>query len=166
MAIATYRGERSVGEITDKLYTKLTPAQREKAETALIKANPQLKNIRKLPQGAILRVPDMPELRAKTTRSLENPDDQIVKHITQSLAAFSKHLGGQVSAEQESIKQQGSLLKSAKFKKDIAAAEGLQALAQEAGKTLGERSSDIGARQKKVDQAIKQVAKDFEKGFL
>ena len=166
MAIATYRGERSVSEITEKLFTRLTPAQRAKAETALVKANPQLKNISKLPKGAILRVPDLPELRTKTTRSLENPDDQIVKHITRSLAAFSKHLGGQSSTEQASIKQQGSLLKSAKFKKDIASTEGLQALAKEAGKTLGVRAKAIGERQKKVDEAIKQVARDFEEGFL
>jgi hypothetical protein len=166
MAIATYRGEKSVSEITDKLYTKLTPAQRVTAEAALIKENPQLSNIRKLPDGAILRVPDLPELQPKTTRNLENPDDQIVKNISQSLADFSKRLGEQVSAEQASIKQQGSLLKSAKFKKDIAAAEGLQALALEAAKTLGERSQDIGERQKKVDQAIKQVAKDLDKGFI
>ena len=166
MAIATYRGERSVSEITEKLFTRLTPAQRAKAETALVKANPQLKNIRKLPRGAILRVPDLPELRAKTTRNLENPDDQIVKHINRSLAAFSKHLGSQLSAEQDSIKQQASLLKSAKFKKDIASAEGLKGLAKEADKTLGVRSKAIGERQKKIDEAIKQVAKDFEAGFL
>lgn len=166
MAIATYRGERSISEITDKLYSKLTPAQRAKAEAALIRENPQLNNLRKLPEGAVLRVPDLPELSAKTTRSLENPDDQIARNISQSLADFRKRLGEQASAEQETIKQQGSLLKSAKFKKDIAAAEGLQTLAQDASKTLGERARDIGERQKKVDQAIKQVTRELEKGFL
>ena len=75
-------------------------------------------------------------------------------------------LGSQLSAEQDSIKQQASLLKSAKFKKDIASAEGLKGLAKEADKTLGVRSKAIGERQKKIDEAIKQVAKDFEAGFL
>jgi len=166
MAIATYRGERSISEITDKLYSKLTPAQRTRAEAALIKENPQLKNIRKLPEGAILRVPDLPELSTKTTRSLENPDDQIARSISQSLADFSKRLAEQASAEQEAIKQQSGLLKSAKFKKDIGAAEGLLELAQAAGTTLGERARDIGERQKKADQAIKEVTRELEKGFL
>lgn len=166
MAIATFRGERSVSEITNKLFTKLTPLQREKAETALLKANPQLSNIRKLPKGSILRVPDLPELRAKTNRSLENPDDQIVKQITESLDAFSKHMRQQVASEQKSVKQQTALLKSAKLKKDISKSEQLQALASDANKALGVRSKNIDERQKKVDETIKQAMKDLKEGLI
>ena len=74
MSIATYRGERSISEIADKIYKRLTPRQREKAEAAILKANPQLRNIRNLRKGSVLRVPDLPELRAKTNRDLDNPD--------------------------------------------------------------------------------------------
>ena len=166
MAIATYRGERSVSEITNKLFTKLTPLQREKAETALLKANPQLGNIRKLPKGSILRVPDLPELRAKTNRRLENPDDQIVKHITESLDAFGKHMRQQIDSEQKSVKQQTKLLKSAKFKKDISKSEQLQALAADANKALSARSKNIAERQKKVDETIRQAVKDLKEGLI
>jgi len=166
MAIATYRGERSVSEITDKLFSKLTPLQREKAETALVKANPQLSNIRKLPKGAILRVPDLPELRAKTNRSLENPDDQIVKQITEALDAFSKHISRQVDSENASVKQQITLLKSPRFKKDISNSDELQALAADAEKALSARSKNIAERQKKVDESIRQAVKDLKEGLL
>lgn len=166
MAIATFRGERSVGEITDKLYSKLTPLQRKKAESALIKANPQLHNIRKLSQGAILRVPDLPELRAKTNRSLENSDDQIVKNIVDALGNFGKHISKQTGDEQKAIKQQAALLKSAKFKKDISAAEVPQALAADAAKALNARSKDIDARRKKVEESIKQAMKDLKEGLI
>jgi len=166
MAIATYRGERSVSEITDKLFSKLTPLQREKAETALVKANPQLSNIRKLPKGAILRVPDLPELRAKTNRSLENPDDQIVKQITEALDAFSKHISRQVDSENTSVKQQITLLKSPRFKKDISNSDELQALAADAEKALSARSKNIAERQKKVDESIRQAVKDLKEGLL
>ena len=166
MAIATFRGERSVGEITDKLYSKLTPLQRKKAESALIKANPQLHNIRKLSQGAILRVPDLPELRAKTNRSLETSDDQIVKNIVDALGNFGKHISKQTGDEQKAIKQQAALLKSAKFKKDISAAEVPQALAADAAKALNARSKDIDARRKKVEESIKQAMKDLKEGLI
>ena len=166
MPIATFRGERSVSEITNKLFTKLTPLQRQKAETALLKANPQLSNIRKLPKGSILRVPDLPELRAKANRSLENPDDQIVKQITESLDAFSKHMRQQVASEQKSVKQQTKLLKSAGFKKDISKSEQLQALAADANKALNERSKNIAERQKNVDETIKQAMEDLKKGLI
>ncbi len=165
MAIATFRGERSVGEITDKLYSRLTPLQRKKAESALIKANPKLQKIRKLPQGAILHVTDLPELRAKTNRSLENPDDQIVKNIVDALGNFGKHISKQTGDEQKAIKQQAALLKSAKFKKDISAAEVPQALAADAAKALNARSKDIDARRKKVEESIKQAMKDLKEGL-
>ena len=166
MAIATFRGERSVSEITDKLYSKLTPLQREKAESALIKANPQLRKIRKLPRGTILHVPDLPELRAKTNRSLENPDDQIVKNIVGALGDFSKHMDKQASIEQKSIKQQTTLLKSAKFKKDTSNLEESQALAKDASKALTARSKNIDARRKKVEESIKQAVKDLKEGLI
>ncbi len=165
MAIATYRGERNVREITDKLFSNLTPRQREKAELALIKANPQLSNIRKLPKGAILRVPDLPELRAKTNRNLENPDDQIVKQISDALDAFGKQMGRQVGNEQKMIKKQTALLKSAKFKKDISNAEVLQALASDANRALSVHSKKIAERQKRVDESIQQVMKDLKEGL-
>ena len=44
MPIATFRGEKTVAAIADKLFVKLTPKQREKAEAALIKENPQLRD--------------------------------------------------------------------------------------------------------------------------
>ncbi len=166
MAIATFRGERNVSEIVDKLYSRLTPLQRKKAESTLIKANPQLTNIRKLPQGAILQVPDLPELRAKTNRSLENPDDQIAKRVIDALDAFSKHMSKQVSNEQAAIKQQTALLKSAKFKKDTSGSEESQALAKDAAKALAARSKNIGERRKKVEASIKLAMKDLKKGLI
>ena len=35
MPIAIFRGERTVAEIADKLFVRLTPRQREKVEAAL-----------------------------------------------------------------------------------------------------------------------------------
>lgn len=166
MPIATYRGERSVSEITDKLFSRLTPRQREKAESALIKANPQLSNIPELPMGAILRVPDIPELRAKTNRSLENPDDQIVKQITEALDVFGKHISSQVDDEKESVKQQITLLKSAKFKKGISSSDELQALAADANKALSARSKNITERKKKVDESIQLAVKGLKEGLI
>lgn len=166
MAIATYRGERNVGEITDNLYTKLTPLQREKATAALVKANPQLKNIRKLPRGTVLRVPDLPELRAKTNRDLESPDEQIVKNLAASLSSLGKQLDGQFSSEQKSVKSQVNLIKSARFKRDISKSELTKSLAADAAKALDQRSKTIAQRKKATDTAIKQAIKDLKEGFL
>lgn len=92
MAVTTFRGEKNLGELADKLFTRLTPRQREKVEDALLKANPQLDQITELRSGTLLKVPDLPELRAKAKRAGDGPDDQLAAHLDAELAAFGKHL--------------------------------------------------------------------------
>jgi hypothetical protein len=68
MPITSFRGEKSLAEIADLMFERLTPKQREKAEAAILKANPRLSDLSTLPRGAVLKVPDLPELRAKARR--------------------------------------------------------------------------------------------------
>ena len=163
MAFATYRGENSVGEIADKLYARLTPSQRERAEVALLKANPQLRKIKTLPKGSILRVPELPELSTKTVRDLENPAAQTAENISAALGDFSQRLGQHFKFDAEASKTQLALLKGAKLKKALAEAPDLQALADAAGKALDARVKALGARQQALDQAIEQAQAKLRK---
>lgn len=166
MPFATFRGEKTVAEITDKLFSRLTPRQREKAEAAILKANPRLGTISKLRKGSILRIPNLADLHAKTNRSLENPDAQIAKNITNALDTFGKRMVDQASIEQGIIKQQGALLKSGKFKKALANAPDLQALANDAAKVLSARPKAIVERKKNVDESIRQALKDLQESLI
>lgn len=162
MPIASFRGEKSVAEIADKLYLRLTPKQREKAEAALLKANPQLKDINKLRPGTILRLPELPELRAKTNRSLDNPAAQVADTLAESLSDYAKVLAERYQRDQEATKTQIALLNSAKLKKELADAPVLQKQADEARKTLEARVKAVELRQAAVDSAVKQALKDIE----
>jgi len=162
MPIATFRGERTISEIADKLYTRLTPRQREKAEAAILKANPQLRNIHSLRKGAILRVPDLPELRAKTNRNLENPEAHIANNLADSLERFSKRIAERFNSELKNTRVQSKLLKSATFRKEISKAPKIQALAGEATKALETRSKKLVEQHKKVRNAISQALDNLE----
>ncbi|HQU89091.1 MAG TPA: hypothetical protein PK620_03325 [Denitromonas sp.] len=164
MPIATFRGEKSVSAIADKLFVKLTPKQREKAEAALIKENPQLRELGTVPQGAILRVPELPELRAKTNRSLENPDTQIARNLADAISAYGNHLGERFKTVQKEGKEQLAVLKSGDMRKAMAEAPALKALADEAGKALEARAAGLGDRQKAADAAIKQAIAALDVG--
>jgi hypothetical protein len=162
MPIATFRGERTVAEIADKLFVRLTPRQREKAETALLKANPQLRDIKNIREGTILRVPDLPELRVKTNRNLENPDAQIVKNLNDALNAYAARLNERIKAAQEDIKTQRLLLKDRVFKREVSGSPELQALAESTAKATEARAKIISERQKQVEAATKQVLADMD----
>lgn len=165
MPIATFRGEKSVGEIADKLFVRLTPRQREKAEAAILKANPQLAEIDRVREGAVLRVPDIPELRPKTNRSLDNPDAQITNAIGDALRDYDKRLATRFKQGTADTKEQTALLKSAAFKRALANAPAAQEVAKQTAKALGERGQQLAARQETVDAAIRGMVKDLDRGF-
>ena len=91
MPITSFRGEKSVAEIADVMFERLTPKQREKAEAAILKANPRLNDLSTLPRGAVLKVPDLPELRAKARRAADDPPARIASEIGEALIV-RKHL--------------------------------------------------------------------------
>ncbi|TVO59026.1 hypothetical protein [Denitromonas halophila] len=164
MAIATFRGEKSVSAIADKLFVKLTPKQREKAEAALIKENPQLRELATVPQGAILRVPELPELRAKTNRSLENPDAQIARNLAEAVSDYGNRLGERFKTVQKDGKEQLAVLKSGELRKALADAPAYRTIADETAKALDARAAGLGDRQKAVDAAIKQAIAALDVG--
>jgi phage tail protein X/ribosomal protein L12E/L44/L45/RPP1/RPP2 len=163
MPIATFRGEKTVGEIADKLYLRLTPKQRETAEAAILKANPQLSDLRAVPKGAVLRVPDIPELRAKTNRNLENPDAQIAAMVGEALTAFGVRIDQHAQSADTEIKAQLALLKGKDIKAALANAPTLQAQAQSATEALTARGKAIAADQKALQAVLKQAISDLER---
>lgn len=165
MPIATFRGEKSVGEIADKLFVRLTPRQREKAEAAILKANPKLAEIDKVHEGAVLRVPDIPELRPKTARSLDNPDAQIAARIGGALRDYDRWLAERVERGIADTKEQTAVLKGAELRRALANAPALKELAEQTAKALAERGEEIAMRQKTVATAIRSMVKDLDKGL-
>jgi hypothetical protein len=157
MPIATFRGEKTVAEIADKLFVKLTPKQREQAAAALLKENPQLREIAAVPEGAVLRMPDLPELRLKTTRSLDNPDTLIARDLADTLAAYGERLAERTNAEQAAIKAQRATLGSAALREALANAPAWQAVAEQAHKALDTRAATLDERQKATAAAIRKA---------
>lgn len=164
MAIATYRGEQTVAELATRLYTRLTPRQREKAEAALLRANPQLRELNQLPKGAILEVPalDGPRLRARSEAL--DPVDEIGDEVSAALKAFGQRLETRFEADQKSTQVALKLVKSAAFKRVIGEDPELEKSAHLAAKTLTSRSKATVARQKDFEAALKQALRGLRKG--
>lgn len=157
MPITTFRGEKSVGEIADTMFERLTPAQKKTAEAAILKANPRLAEPAKLPKGSILKVPDIAELRPKTSRALENPDALLAKHLAESLDNYAKRIDARAQQAAEENRQQLALLKSAALKRALGEAPAVQELAAQITKTQSERGKELAARRKSVAEALQAM---------
>lgn len=164
MAVTTFRGEKNLGELADKLFARLTPRQREKVEDALLKANPQLDQITSLRAGTLLKVPDLPELRAKAKRAGDGPDDQLARHLEVELQAFGQQLIKRFATAQEAVAKTESVLNEAELKRVIAKEPSLRDLAKQIGTLNGERKKQLEERQQKLVAALKQMQGDLEKG--
>lgn len=164
MAIATYRGEKTVAELATRLYARLTPRQRDKAETALLRANPRLRDLKRLPKGAVLEVPtlDGPRLRARGDAAA--PIDEIGDEVSAALKAFGQRLETRFETDQKDTQVALKLMKSAAFKRVLGEHPELEKSVNLAAKTLTTRSKATVERQKAVETALKQALAGLEKG--
>lgn len=163
MAIATYRGEKSVADLATRLYTRLTPRQREKAEAALLKANPRLRDPRTLTEGAVLEVPDLDGSRLRARGDLANPADAIDDGVTEALEALGQRLEARFETDRQATQVALKLAKSAAFKRVVGEHPALAESAGLATQALATRSQAMGARQKAVETALKQALAGLEK---
>lgn len=154
MPITTYRGEKTVGEIADKMFERLTPRQKETVEAAILKANPRLADPQALSRGTILKVPDIAELRPKSSRALENPDALLTRHLADMLDTYGKHLDARSVQASDDSRQQLALLKDSALKRALGSSPALQELAAQITKSQSTREKDLEARRKSVAQAL------------
>ena len=159
MAVITFRGEKDLGELADKLFTRLTPRQREKVEGELLKANPQLQEMSALRSGSVL--PPLPELQAKAKRASDGPDDQLAALLSSELANFGKYLTPRFSASQEALLKTDELLASAEFNRAIGKDKVLRDLAKSIGAENTARKQELEKRQQAVVNALKQMRTDL-----
>jgi len=82
------RNEKRVSDITDKIYQGLKAKAREQAETALLKANPELRSLKNFRKGFIVRIPPSTAQDGKGHRQIVDP----IEDFTQEMVAELKLL--------------------------------------------------------------------------
>lgn len=163
MAVTTFRGEKNLGELADKLFLRLTPRQREKVEGALLQANPQLEELSSMRAGTLLKVPNLPELRAKANRAGGNPDDQLAEHLSNELTAFLRLLGPRFEEAQQAVEQTAAVLAEPELTRVIAKERPLRDLAKNIGTLNEARKKELDERQQALNDAVKQMQGDLQK---
>ncbi len=162
MPITSFRGEKSVADIADRMFERLTPKQRETAAAAILKANPRLSDLSTLPKGAVLKVPDLPELRPKTRRSADDPPTQITSEIGEALTGYGKQLAQRTEQGLADNKEHSALIRSAAFKRALEKSPELKEQAALTTKALEQRGQALAERAKTVEAAIQGMLKDLK----
>lgn len=161
MPIATFRGEKTVGDIADKLYERLTPTQKAKVEAAILKDNPHLRDPSKVAPGTIVTVPEMAELRPKTSRALENPDALMARHIADAVTAYGQRFESRTKQASADIKDELAVLKNADLKKLLGTAPELRERASQLTRQIDARGKQLQANLKTVDSVLQAMRKEL-----
>jgi hypothetical protein len=115
MAVLVLKEEKKIADVVRRAYGDLKPADRKRAEAALLRANPQLAPLDRLAAGAILVIPRVPGLRAPVART-ELPAPDVVAAIRDEIGAYRVQLGGAGETERSATTALTDLLKSKEMK--------------------------------------------------
>ncbi|MBW8317208.1 MAG: hypothetical protein K0M73_20425, partial [Hydrogenophaga sp.] len=135
---------------------------REKAEAAILKANPRLNDLSTLPRGAVLQVPDLPELRPKARRTADDPPARIASEIGEALAGYGQQLAQRTQQGQADNKEHSSLIRSDAFKRALEKSPELKEQAALTTRALELRGKELAERAKTVEAAIQGMLKDLK----
>ena len=119
MAYIPLRSEKSVTELVDKVYSNLSAKDRKAAEAAMIKENPTLKNFTNLKRGTLIRIPEVKNVKRKKTRSISDPDGELLDDFMERLEVFSETLAKNNDARDKEQKTAQSILKKSAISKII-----------------------------------------------
>ncbi|MCB1897207.1 MAG: hypothetical protein H6945_08365 [Zoogloeaceae bacterium] len=188
MATFQYQGERDVGEIADRVYGRLTTRQRDQAIAALLKANPELRDLRRLRPGTELEAPALPGLGDRPTpieppvrpdpidrpepadqpqAARPSPDDTdagLAGELLDALGALQKTSEARFDNELRRLKDQQATLGSAELARLVAADPALAQLAERVAKDTEARASSVDRRREALTDIIRQAAVVLEKG--
>ncbi|MCL4798490.1 MAG: hypothetical protein KJ025_02825 [Burkholderiales bacterium] len=147
MAYVVLKGERKIGDVVARAYGDLRAADAKRAEAALVRANPQLGNLREVRPGAVIVVPAVPGLRpAASADRADQPAAEAVAELRDALEDYRKRLGTRIGDEKAAIAALGELLKSKEVKTVVRDFPDAAAHVERVGAALKPRAAENDAR--------------------
>lgn len=105
MWLATYQGERSLSRVIQRLFEIKGPGSRalaREAEMALLQANPHLRDLTKVPAGALIVVPEVSGIKpAEEVRPVENAVGDVLHEFRQGVDSLLPKLKASVTRQTE-----------------------------------------------------------------
>jgi hypothetical protein len=163
MRVTAFRGETSVDAIAEKVYADLTPVSRKKAVAALLKENPQLERLEKVKPGSVLRIPEVPGVRATPGRGSEGAADEIADMLADRLNTYGRRLTARNEAFIVDIDKQAALLKDRQLQKTFDSSPVAKELSRRANQAIEADKKAVADTRKRLEAAIEKLTSDLRK---
>lgn len=165
MRLATYRNEESVSELASRLYDIRggnAEARSREAEEALLSANPQLRHLNKLNEGALIVVPEIESVRdADESNIVDSVLDDVFDNIRETLSAVRPALSVGLERRQASIDKALESLRSGEVKKVMEAQPDLKKRSESVRKNAETHLKELGDLKEFNKRALGQLDGDL-----
>ncbi len=155
------QGEGSMNALVDRLYPNLGESARKRAESALLKANPQLSGRDAFRPDVVIAVPAIPDAKPRPGTAAADPAEEMLKTLGEAVASYRDDLGKAIERATADIAVQEELLKQ----KDVAAAikgdQEASALAKSLVATLREHKKSLAEERKNHAELFARIGKDI-----
>ena len=161
-----FKGERSLNELTSRLFKAGgEPQARKRATDALLKANPQLTDLTRVPVGSVIIVPDT-AIEANASETVRPADRSVADTIRSAGDQITTIATALPTVSASATEQINTVLKLVKDRAVTAAAANDQDLAQRLTRIAETQNSalkDIQVNQKLVQKGLAQMQADLAK---
>ena len=151
MRVTTYQGERQLSDLARRLFEIKGSKAKEltkEAEAALLRANPFLKDLKHVPEGTLLVVPDVPGMsRSEEAPGLDLGIAQVAGELRRVREAAQQAMEGGMADLMQQAKTTLDLQKSPELKKLV-----------ERDRTIPEQLTKIGAEAKRELEELKTLS--------
>jgi phage tail protein X len=164
MKFVTIKTETSLAELTRDVFeikgTKAASAAKT-AQAALREANPHVADLKKVPSGTLVVVPDVPGIKAAPAQSIEGVSVEMMRQLKSALAAAKAVVEKSTAAQVEDAEASASLAKNRDL---VALAKQTPELKQRLSQVVDQaknQAKQIADDKKAQIQALTQLEKDL-----
>ena len=115
MPFITLRGEKNLSDLIEAHYGALSAADAKRAEKMLLEANPQLKNLRELRPGTVIRIPG--EIGRKPVRKPNDTAAPVSDLLLSQLDTFAGALRADLAEETTALREDKRRLETAQVRR-------------------------------------------------
>jgi len=162
MRIVQYQGEARVADIVGRVFGTMSPAERKRAEATLLSMNPHLSDLRALPRGAVILVPEIPGFTSVWPDPTVAPFEAVVAATHSKVEQFGGDLVSATKAEEEAVIVQQRELQALVESEVPRISPELKTMLESLGATFQERARRAQDGLDFIKNGLGQMVKDLD----
>lgn len=153
--------ETTVSALAKRLYPNLGESTLKKAEAALLKANPHLRDSAAFKPGATVVLPTIPGVKPRPSATGEDPGDDRRTHLQEAVKEFRTIMAARLDEAGTDLGRQEETLKNRDVVAAINASPEAAALAKKLAKKLAERKKALAEEKRAQEELFARIEEDI-----